>query len=92
VIVLGRVKLKGMIIDMAEVTAPIAEEIGFKVAGIISDSIPKSNKYLWYLKEDDGVSKEVILELHKGNFEPSPIRIDWENAKPLTIAREEMVG
>ncbi|MEM1655709.1 MAG: DNA methyltransferase [Nitrososphaerota archaeon] len=92
VIVLGRVKLKGMIIDMAEVTAPIAEEMGFKVAGIISDSIPKSNKHLWYLKEDDGVSKEVILELHKGDFEPSPIRIDWENAKPLTIAREEVVG
>ncbi len=88
IIVLGRVRLKGRIIDMARVTAPIAEEIGFKVAGIISDFIPKSNKYLWYLGEDDGVSKEVILELHKGGFKPSPIRIDWENARPLTVVRE----
>jgi site-specific DNA-methyltransferase (adenine-specific) len=92
VIVLGRVKLKGRIIDMAEVTAPIAEEVGFRVAGIISDSIPKSNKYLWYLREDDGVSREVILELHKGCFEPNPVVIDWERARPLTVMREEVSG
>lgn len=90
VIVLGRVKLKGKMIDMAEVTAPIAEDVGFRIAGIISDSIPKSNKYLWYLKEDDGVSKEVILELYKGSFKPNSIHIDWENAKPLTLVREEV--
>jgi tRNA G10 N-methylase Trm11 len=90
VIILGRVKLKGGIIDMAEVTAPIAEEAGFKVAGIISDSIPKSNKYLWYLREDDGVSREAILELHKGSFKPNPISIDWEDAKPLAMVGEEV--
>jgi hypothetical protein len=92
VIVLGRVKLKGRIIDMAEVTAPIAEEVGFRVAGIISDSIPKSNKYLWYLREDDGVSREVILELHKGRFEPNPVVVDWERVRPLTVMREEVFG
>jgi len=90
IIVLGRVRVKGRIIDMAEITAPIAEKIGFEVAGIISDSIPKSNKYLWYLKDADGVSKEVILELHKGDYRPQRIRIDWNDARPLTVIKEEL--
>ncbi len=90
IIVLGRVKLKGRIIDMAKITAPIAERIGFKVARIISDSIPRSNKYLWYLREDDGVSKEVILELHKGDYSSKDVHIDWNNAKPLTVLKENL--
>jgi len=90
IIVLGRVRVRGRIIDMAREVAPIAEEIGFEVAGIIADSIPKSNKYLWYLREEDGVSKEVILELHKGDYEARRIRIDWSKAKPLTVIKEEL--
>ncbi len=77
-IVLGRVRLKGRLVDMAEEVAPIAEEIGFKVASIITDSIPKSNKYLWYLRERDGVSKEVILELHKGECRGGGGPVSWE--------------
>ncbi|RLG06759.1 MAG: hypothetical protein DRN68_06455 [Thaumarchaeota archaeon] len=88
IIVLGRVKLNGKIIDMAELVAPIAEEVGFQVKSIISDSIPKANKYLWYLKEGDGVSKEVILELAKGEFHPNNIQIDWNSEKPLTIIKD----
>jgi len=89
IIVLGRVKLKNKIVDMAGATAPIAENMGFRVARIISDSIPKSNKYLWYLKESDGVSKEVILELHKGDYKPQQVHIDWSSARPLTILKED---
>ena len=92
IIVLGRVKVRGKIVDMAEITTPIAEKIGFEVEEIISDSIPKSNKYLWYLKEGDGVSKEVILELHKGEYRRREIEIDWVNAKPLTVIKEDLGG
>ena len=90
IIVLGRVKVRGKLVDMAQVTAPIADEIGFNVAGVISDSIPKSNKYLWYLKDGEGVSKEVILELHKGEYRMRDVEIDWERAEPLTVIRERL--
>ncbi len=90
IIVLGKVKLKGRLINMAEEVAPIAEELGFRVKRIISDSIPKANKYLWYLGDKEGVSKEVILELVKGEFEPNNSPVDWENIKPLTVVREEV--
>jgi len=90
IIVLGRVKVRGKLIDMAEVTAPIAEKLGFEVAGIISDSIPKSNKYLWYLKDGEGVSKEVILELHKGEYQRQHVTIDWSSVKPLTVIKEKV--
>ena len=90
IIVLGKVKLKGRLINMAEEVAPIAEELGFRVKRIISDSIPKANKYLWYLGDKEGVSREVILELVKGEFESNNSPVDWENIKPLTVVREEV--
>jgi len=90
IIVLGRVRVRGRVVDMAEVTAPIAEKIGFEVAGIISDSIPKSNKYLWYLKEYEGVSREVILELHKGEYRRRDVEIDWRRARPLAVIKGEL--
>lgn len=88
VIVLGNVKLKGRVVNMAEEVAPIAEDLGFQVRSIISDSIPKANKYFWYLKDDGGVSREVILELSKGEFQPNPVKIDWETAAPSTLLKE----
>jgi len=88
VIVLGTVKLNGKIINMAEEVAPIAEEIGFNVQSVIYDGIPKSNKYLWYLDGGQGVDKEVVLILTKGEFTPNIIRIDWRNAKPTSIIKE----
>lgn len=90
IIVLGRVRLKGRIVNMAEEVAPIAEELGFNVRSIISDSIPKANKHLWYLRSDDGVSKEVILELVKGEFQPYNVFIDWSRVEPLTVVREKV--
>ena len=79
VIVLGRVRVRGRMIDTTG-----------EVAGVIADSMQKSDKHLWYLREEDGVSKEVILELHKGDYEARRIRIDWSKAKLLTVIKEEL--
>lgn len=87
IMVLG-VKVKGRIVDMVEAATPIAEGIGFEVTEIISDSIPKSNRYLWYLKDAEGVREEVILKICRGDHQPQRIRIDWGYAKPLTVIKE----
>ncbi|MEM1709028.1 MAG: DNA methyltransferase [Nitrososphaerota archaeon] len=76
-VVVGDVKLNGHYINMAEMIAPIAESVGFTVARLISDSIPKSNKHLMYIKEEEGVSRERILELHKGNPIPNNEPVAW---------------
>lgn len=76
-VVVGDVKLNGHYINMAEMIAPIAESVGFTVARLISDSIPKSNKHLMYIKEEEGVSRERILELHKGNPIPNYEPVAW---------------
>jgi len=88
VIVLGTVKLNGRIINMAEEVAPIAEEIGFSIQSIIYDGIPKSNKYLWYLDGGQGVNREAILVLTKGDFTPYNVLIDWMNAKPTSVIKD----
>ncbi|MDW8092638.1 MAG: DNA methyltransferase [Nitrososphaerota archaeon] len=66
-IVIGMVKLKGVSINMAELIAPIAERAGLHPVRIIADQIPKASKYLMYLRTDQGVSRELILELIKGD-------------------------
>jgi DNA modification methylase len=76
-VVVGDVRLNGYYINMAEMIAPIAETVGFTVARLISDSIPKSNKHLMYIKEEEGVSRERILELHKGNPIPNDEPVAW---------------
>ncbi|MEN2974239.1 MAG: DNA methyltransferase [Candidatus Caldarchaeales archaeon] len=88
IIVLGTVKLGERIVNMAEEVGPIAEEIGFDIKFVISDGVPKSNKYLWYLDEEQGVSREVILVLSKGDFTPYNVRIDWSIAKPTSLIRD----
>ncbi|MEM3395385.1 MAG: hypothetical protein QXV24_04005 [Nitrososphaerota archaeon] len=75
--VLGIVRLRGERINMADIVAPIAEEVGFTPVRIIMDNIPRENKYLMYLREDQGVSREVILELHKGEAVERDVSIDW---------------
>jgi hypothetical protein len=47
------------------------------------DSIPRENKYLMYLRGDQGVSKEVILELHKGEVAEREVTIDWRRGVPI---------
>ena len=42
------------------------------------------------MKDGEGVSKEVILELHKGEYGMRDAEIDWETAAPLTIIKENM--
>jgi hypothetical protein len=76
-VVVGDVRLNGYYINMAEMIAPIAETVGFTVARLISDFIPKSNKHLMYIKEEEGVSRERILELHKGNPIPNDEPVAW---------------
>jgi hypothetical protein len=66
VIVLGVVRKKGVLIDLAELVRPIAERVGFSAKRVVYDNIPKENKYLMYLGEGQGVSGEAILELEKG--------------------------
>jgi len=83
IMVVGIVRLRGERINMAEIIAPIAEEVGFTPARIIMDSIPRENKYLMYLREDQGVSKEVILELHKGEVAEREVTIDWRRGVPI---------
>jgi len=90
VIVLGTVKLNDRTVDMAEEVTPIAEAVGFNVQSVIYDGIPKSSKYLWYLDGGQGVNREVILVLTKGEFAPYNVWIDWMNARPTSIIREYM--
>ncbi len=82
-LVVGLVKLNGQKINMAEIIAPIAEKIGFSPVRIIMDTIPRENKYLMYLREDQGVSREVILELHKGVAAERDVSIDWKRGLPV---------
>jgi len=85
IMVVGMVKRKGELINMAELIAPIAEEIGFTPYRVILDEVPKPHKYLMYLTNEQGLSKEVILELHKGVVEPRRVRIYWRGG--ITITR-----
>jgi len=32
----------------------------------------------------------VILELHKGDYSSKDVHIDWNNAKPLTVLKENL--
>lgn len=77
IMVVGVVRRRGEVINMAELIAPLAEEVGFTPYRVIADEVPKPHKYLMYLKGDQGLSKEVILELHKGVVEPRRVRVDW---------------
>lgn len=69
VLVLGVVRLKGVMVNMAELLLPVAEKTGFEPIRIVADEIPKERKYLMYLDGSQGVKREVVLELRKG----------WEN-------------
>ncbi|MEM0375506.1 MAG: DNA methyltransferase [Nitrososphaerota archaeon] len=65
VLVLGVVRLKGVLINMAELLLPVAERVGFEPIRIVADEIPKERKYLMYLDRSQGVGREVVLELRK---------------------------
>lgn len=66
-VILGKVRINGRQIDMAEMLAPEARDVGFQVIRIIRDDIPKSSKYLMYIGAKQGVNSERILELRKPN-------------------------
>jgi DNA methylase. len=66
VLVLGIVRLKGVLVDMAQLLLPVAEKVGFEPVRIVYDEIPKERKYLMYLERTQGVKREVVLELRKG--------------------------
>ena len=77
VIVVGDVKLGRKIVDMASLLVKPAETVGFDVAGIITDNIPKEKKYLMYLGSNQGVSREKILILHKGEVKIRNNAVAW---------------
>jgi len=77
IVVVGDVKLGKRIVDMASLLMRPAERVGFEVAGVISDNIPKEKKYLMYLREDQGVSREKILILHKGDVRIRNNPVAW---------------
>jgi hypothetical protein len=73
VIVLGIVKKRGVLIDLAEFVRPIAERVGFNVRRVVYDNIPKESKYLMYIGDKQGVSREAVLELEKGEASERPV-------------------
>ena len=77
VIVVGDVKLGKRIVDMASILVKPAESVGFEIAGIISDNIPKEKKYIMYLDSKQGVSREKILILHKGDVKVRNNPVAW---------------
>lgn len=66
VLVVGDVKLGKKRVDMAELLVEPAEKAGFTASAIISDGIRREHKYLMYLKPWQGVDREKVLVLVKG--------------------------
>ncbi|MEN3047237.1 MAG: DNA methyltransferase [Candidatus Caldarchaeales archaeon] len=64
-LVLGVVRLRGETVNMAELLLDVVEGTGFEPVRVITDEIPKEKKYLMYLGADQGVRREVVLELRK---------------------------
>ncbi|MCS7110486.1 MAG: site-specific DNA-methyltransferase [Candidatus Caldarchaeum sp.] len=67
VIVVGDVNLGKRRVDMAELLIKPAEATGFVPEAIISDGIRREHKYLMYLKPWQGVDREKLLVLAKGD-------------------------
>jgi len=85
VLVVGDVKLNGRLVDMARLLMSPAEECGFVARCIISDSIPKEQKYLMYIGRDQGVSREKILVLHKGEVQVRDNPVAWSNVVSVEV-------
>lgn len=66
VLVVGDVKSGGRRVDLAELLVEPAERSGFTARAIISDGIRRGHKYLMYLKPWQGVDREKVLVLSKG--------------------------
>ncbi|MCS7137634.1 MAG: site-specific DNA-methyltransferase [Candidatus Caldarchaeum sp.] len=77
VLVVGEVKLGKNRIDMAELLTDPAERAGFTARVIIRDSIRKGHKYLMYLKQWQGVGRERLLILSKGEPAMRERRLEW---------------
>ncbi|MEM1947090.1 MAG: DNA methyltransferase [Candidatus Caldarchaeum sp.] len=80
VLVVGEVRLGGRVIDMAELLVNPAEKAGFTAKTVISDGIRKGHKYLMYLKRWQGVGKERILVLSKGEPDVRERFLTWGEA------------
>lgn len=76
-IVVGDSKVNGTVINIAEMLVPSAQKVGFKVKRIIDDPIPKNKKYFTFINDGDGIRKDRILELHKGNVKVNDVKITW---------------
>ncbi|MEM4362944.1 MAG: DNA methyltransferase [Candidatus Caldarchaeum sp.] len=78
VLVVGEVRLGGRVIDMAELLVNPAERAGFTARTVISDGIRKEHKYLMYLKKWQGVGRERILVLSKGEPTVKERLLSWQ--------------
>ena len=87
IVVVGDVKINGRLIDMARLLMEPAEASGFTVAAVISDNIPKEHKYLMYVDEGKGVSREKILILHKGNVRIRDSPVAWSGVVSVEVDR-----
>jgi len=69
-------------VDMANLLVKPAEAAGFTARAVISDGIPKSHKYLMYLKPHQGVGRERILVLSKGQAVMRNRVVSWAGVAP----------
>ncbi|MCS7117401.1 MAG: DNA methyltransferase [Thaumarchaeota archaeon] len=84
-LVLGVVKLRGNTVNMAELMLRVAYRTGFEPVRIITDEIPKEKKYLMYLDGEQGVKREVVLELRKADSISQPV-LPVDRCGMITVA------
>ena len=77
-IVIGDVTHNDHSIRTATLLGKVAENVGFKVARIISDRVPRNRKYFMFIPSSQGVRKDRIVELHKGKVRERSRHLDWE--------------
>ena len=78
-IVIGDVTHNDHSIRTASLLGRVSERVGFKVARIISDRVPRARKYFMFIPRSQGVRRDRIIELHKGRPRRRSIRVCWEN-------------
>jgi tRNA G10 N-methylase Trm11 len=57
----------------------VAESVGFRVARIISDRVPRDHKYFMFVPTSQGVRKDRIVELHKGRVHERSHELAWDD-------------
>ena len=78
-IVVGDIKIKNEVVNMAELLARVIEEkTDFRISRVIYDPVPYGRKYMIYVPKEKGVKNDQILELHKGRIKERDTKIRWD--------------